>query len=181
MHQVFDPNDPARSDGDISIPLTKGYMTAVSPEDSDLEGFKWFAKLNKNTVYAVRDMRLKKGEPQTRQYLHRVILQRILDRPLERGECVDHRDGDGLNNHRENLRVATHTENIRNSRKSSANTSGYKGVCWHKRDLKWMVQIGDNGKLINLGYFDDIEDAAAAYREAATKYHGEFANYGDES
>jgi len=113
--------------------------------------------------------------------LHRVILQRILDRPLQRGEFVDHRDGDGLNNHRENLRVATHTENIRNARKSSANTSGYKGVRWHKPANKWMAHIGVNGKLIYLGYFADIADAAAAYREAATKYYGDFANYGDGS
>jgi len=165
----------------ISIPITKGYATLVSPEDSDLAGFKWFAQLNKNTTYAVRDMRSQEGEPRTRQYLHRVIFQRIIDRLLARDECVNHRDGNGLNNHRENLRLATHIENTRNQRKSSANTSGHKGVCWHKHVGKWMAQIGDNGKIVNLGYFDDIKDAAAAYREAAAKYHGEFANCGDET
>jgi len=181
MHQVFDTNDPARSDGDISIPLTRGCVTLVSPEDSDLAGFNWCALLGKNTVYGVRNTRLKKGEPRTMQYLHRVILQRILGRPLERGECVDHIDGNGSNNRRENLRLASHAENRRNSRKYDNNTSGHKGTYWRKRELKWMAQISVNRKLIYLGYFDDIEDAAAAYREAATKYYGDFANYGDGS
>jgi len=181
MHQVFDPNDPARSDGDISIPLTRGYVTVVSPEDADLEGFKWYAQPSKHTAYAARSTRLKEDRTKARQYLHRVILQRILDRPLERGEYVDHRDGDGLNNHRENLRLASHAENIRNSRKYDNNTSGHKGTCWSKHTSKWMAHIRVSGKLKHLGYFDNIEDAAAAYRQAATKYHGEFANYGDES
>jgi len=181
MHQVFDPNDPARSDGDISIPLTRGYVTVVSPEDSDLAGFKWCAQPRKHTVYAVRGIRVPEGEPQTTQCLHRVILQRILDRPLESGECVDHRDGDGSNNRRENLRLASHAENIRNSRKYDNNTSGHKGTCWSKHASKWTAHIRVSEKRINLGYFDNIEDAAAAYRQAATKYHGEFANYGDES
>jgi len=168
-------------DAHISIPLTKGYVTVVSPEDSDLEGFKWFAQPRRNTVYAIRTIRLKEDGSRSTQCLHRVILQRILGRSLARNEFVDHRDGDGLNNHRENLRVATHTENMRNQRKSSANTSGYKGVCWHKHVRKWTVQISVNGKYVYLGYFDDIEDAAAAYRQAADKHHGEFANYGDET
>ena len=181
MHQVFDPNDPARSDGDISIPLTKGYVTVVSPEDSDLAGFNWYVLPSKHTIYAMRGIRVQEGEPQTKQLLHRVILQRILDRPLERGEFVDHRDGDGSNNRRENLRLASHTENIRNQRKSSVNTSGHKGAYWRKDVSKWVAHIGVNGKLIYLGYFANIEDAAAAYREAADKYYGEFANYGDGS
>ena len=168
-------------DAHISIPLTKGYATLVSPEDADLAGFKWHAKPDKDTVYAIRSMRSQEGEPRSTQYLHRVILQRILDRPLERDECVDHRDGDGLNNCHENLRLASHTENMRNRRKHDNNTSGRKGVYWYKRDLKWMAKIKVNGRPIRLGCFVDIEDAAAAYREAATKYHGEFANYGDES
>jgi len=181
MHQVFDPNDPARNDGDISIPLTKGYATLVSPEDADLASFNWHVLLGKNTVYGVRHTRLKEGGTKARQYLHRVILQRILGRPLERGECVDHIDGNGSNNRRENLRLASHAENRRNSRKYDNNTSGHKGAYWRKRELKWMAQISVSGKDIYLGYFDDIEDAAAAYREAAVKHYGEFANYGDGS
>ena len=156
-------------------------MTVVSPEDSDLAGFKWYALPCKHTAYGVRGIRVPEGEPQTHQLLHRVILQRILDRPLQRGEFVDHRDGNGLNNRRENIRLASHTENIRNQRKSSVNTSGHKGAYWRKDVSKWMAQISVSGKLKHLGYFDDIEDAAAAYREAAERYYGDFANYGDGS
>jgi len=154
-------------------------VAVVSPEDSDLADFNWCAQPSKHTVYGARAIRVPEGEPQTKQLLHRVILQRILDRPLESGECVDHRDGDGLNNRRENLRLASHAENIRNQRKPDNNTSGHKGACWRKDVRKWVAQIGIDGKLKHLGYFDNIEDAAAAYREAADKYHGNFANYGE--
>jgi len=164
----------------ISIPLTKGYVTVVSPEDSDLAGFNWHVLPCKHTIYAIRTIRLKEDGSRSTQCLHRVILQRILDRPLQRGEFVDHRDGNGLNNRRENIRLASNTENTRNQRKSSVNTSGHKGVHWHKGANKWVAKISVNGKLIYLGCFVDIEDAAAAYRQAADKHHGDFANYGDE-
>jgi hypothetical protein len=91
------------------------------------------------------------------------------------GMDIDHINGDGLDNRWSNLRLATRAENIRNSRTKATNTSGFKGVSWHKRDRKWQAHIKINGRSKNLGLFEAPEDAHAAYVAAAQKYHGEFA------
>jgi hypothetical protein len=88
---------------------------------------------------------------------------------------VDHINGDGLDNQRCNLRLATHSENLRNRGYTKKNTSRYKGVTWYKPYKKWRAQIKTDHKMKNLGYFDIPEEAAEAYNEAAKKYHGSFA------
>ncbi len=90
-------------------------------------------------------------------------------------EEIDHRDTDGLNNKWENLREATPTQNRCNRGTQKNNKSGYKGVSWHKKAQKWVVYICINKKSYNLGLFENIQDAHAAYKAAALKYHGEFA------
>jgi hypothetical protein len=84
---------------------------------------------------------------------------------------IDHRDGDGGNNKWENLRLATESQQRMNSRLSSRNRSGFKGVCYHKCAKKYHAQIGVNRQHINLGYFSTIEAAANAYEAAAKIYH----------
>lgn len=74
-----------------------------------------------------------------------------------------------------NLREANGSQNHGNMRLSKANTSGIKGVHWYKRKFKWHVQIMINGTKHHIGYFDNIEDAAKAYEEAAIKHFKEFA------
>lgn len=91
------------------------------------------------------------------------------------GEEVDHIDGNKLNNTRGNLRIASNAENKMNRDKQSNNTSGYKGVSFHKKYKKWRAIIGIQGKSIHLGYFSDAVEAAKAYDDSARKYHGEFA------
>ena len=91
-------------------------------------------------------------------------------------EQIDHIDGDKLNNRWSNLREATHSENQHNRGIISTNTSGYKGVYWYRSRGKWRAQISfDRRNPKVLGYFDNIEDAAAAYAKAAREFHGEFA------
>ena len=128
-------------------------------------------------MYAQR-MPYKKGEPRKRILMHRAIMEKILGHPLEDGQFVDHRDGNGLNNTRANLRVATRAQNKANSKKQSDNKSGYKGVCWKADRMKWHAQITVNRKVINLGYFDDPETAYQEYCKAAKIHFGEFFNGG---
>ena len=80
---------------------------------------------------------------------------------------IDHMDGDGLNNRPKNMRDVAHQENLKNQRMQRNNISGVTGVSWHKRDGKWRATININGKRKSLGYFDDINEAAKAYRDAA--------------
>jgi hypothetical protein len=88
---------------------------------------------------------------------------------------VDHKNRNTLDCRRSNLRLATNEQNHANIKLPENNTSGVKGV-YIKLDGKYQARIRVNKKLITLGTFDTIEEAAAARREAAQKYFGEFAN-----
>lgn len=89
---------------------------------------------------------------------------------------LDHANGDKTDNRISNLRRATRADNNRNQPKQKNNTSGYKGVSWNKTYSKWVAYIGVDWKRQHLGYFDTLEDAHTAYKEAANRLHGSFAN-----
>lgn len=109
--------------------------------------------------------------------IHRVVAEAFLTNPLNKS-CVDHIDNDTTNNHFSNLRYATRCENNFNTKKYKNNTSGVKGVSFHKRFKKWNASIGINGSLKHIGYFNSIEDAKQAIEETRIEIHGEFANHG---
>lgn len=88
---------------------------------------------------------------------------------------VDHIDCVKNNNRWANLREANQSSNRANSRRSKINTSGFKGVSWFGRTRKWRAQIGVNSQNVHLGYFDDPQEAHAAYAAASLRYFGEFA------
>jgi hypothetical protein len=95
---------------------------------------------------------------------------------IPKGMVIDHLDGNPLNNQKKNLRICTHSENMRNRNLYVNNTSGFKGVYWHKTTKKWMSYIRINKKSLYLGIYTCPIDAAKAYNDAALKYHGEFAH-----
>ncbi len=85
-------------------------------------------------------------------------------------EIVDHDDGDGLNNQLSNLNNGSRSDNAKNMRMSSRNTSGVTGVHWYPANGKWHAQICSNRERIHLGYFSQLEDAIKARRAAEIKY-----------
>lgn len=116
-------------------------------------------------VYAQRSVRRGDGR-RTTQKLHSF---------LTGWAQVDHRNGDGLDNQRSNLREATRTQNNANSRRRTDNTSGFKGVTLDARIGRWNARIHVNGRRRSLGYFATAEQAAVAYDSAAREIFGEFA------
>ena len=92
------------------------------------------------------------------------------------GMLVDHIDGNKVNNCIENLRLATPTENLQNS-KIRSNNSGIKGVWWYKSRNRWRARIRICGKEFHVGYFHTKEEAEAAVIAAREKHHGEFARH----
>jgi len=104
-----------------------------------------------------------------------VSLHRYLTGALTRSVQVDHINHNTLDNRKLNLRHCTISENRKNSSKYKNNTTGYKGVCFFKPYNKYMAYIRVNTKSKFLGYYENINDAARAYNEAALKYHEEFA------
>lgn len=148
------------------ITLTQGKVTFVDNIDYDvLKCYRWFVMKTPYTYYAYRT-----SKRQTIK-MHRTILGL---QPGDKREC-DHRDGNGLNNIRSNLRVCTHTQNLQYQRKQAGGTSRFKGVSWDSHYGKWRSQICVNNKRICLGRFDSEIDAARVFDAAALKYHNEFA------
>lgn len=89
---------------------------------------------------------------------------------------IDHINRNPLDNRIENLRAATHAQNCRNRGLYASNTSGFKGVSFHKTTGKWIAGIRANGKWTHLGLFESAETAAERRRQAEIDLFGEFAN-----
>ena len=168
---IMDTLPPHAHEGNppyISIPINLGKSVMVDLEDADLAQFKWFLQSDRYACRKVYDGNSPNGKQLP---MHRVILERKLGRPIQKGMDVDHINGDGLDNRRKNLREVAHSQNMQNMRLRSDNTSRYKGV---KRisEHTWEVRVSDQ----LIGYFDTVEDASFAYDKSALEQFGEFAH-----
>lgn len=141
----------------------------VDNEDyEELSKYSWCALEGGKTTYAVRNIRVK-GK-RGLMLMHREILG-LKDPKI----LVDHKDRDGLNNQKSNLRISNQSQNLCNRGSNIGSSSIYKGVSWHRSRGKWRARICKNGKKKYIGIFDSEKEAALAYDREAIKLHGEFA------
>jgi hypothetical protein len=151
------------------IKLTKGYETVV--DDDVVEAIKalgrWCALLGPSTVYAVRSGSIKFNQPKRFIYLHRWIAN------APRGINVDHRNGDGLDNRRDNLRLVNQSQNMANSIAVWGST-GCRGV-YKTHYGRFAARVKFHGKKIHIGVYSTPEEAAVAYEAKRVELFGEFA------
>jgi len=160
---------PVRVVGDTAyVPLTCGYEAVVDAADAKLvEGLNWsVSSSTAPSKYATTTLIV---EGKRRPFgMHRFLMGS--DSPM-----IDHKDGDGLNNRRSNLRhCAGASQNAANKKVPANSTTGFKGVR-APRCGKWAAAIEFGGIYYHLGTFDTAETAALAYDEAAVELFGPFA------
>lgn len=139
------------------ILLSDGQVTHVDDADfSRVSDRRWYPHAREHATYAT---------DADGNYLHRIIVR------AQPGEKVDHRNGDGLDNRRTNLRVCTQAQNNANTRRRRSSKSGFKGVHWYQPGKCWRAQCRHK----HVGYYPTAEEAARAYDDRAVSEFGEFA------
>lgn len=155
--------------------------------------YKNYGADNKGNIYNIKTGRILKPETINRGYervsiqhekkslhilVHRFIYECASGYVLG-DKCIDHKNGNKLDNRMENLRTATRSQNMMNQTKWDKCTSKFKGVSWHKPSNKWVAKICKNRKMYHIGYFDDEKKAAQAYNNMALIMFGSFARIND--
>lgn len=158
------PSDIVVEGTTARVSLTQGMFAIVDAGDvKAVSRFKWRVSVGaRGHRYAV-----------TWDGGARVLMHRLLTGAPD-GMVVDHVDGDGINNRRENMRVCTQAQNVMN-RTSALHQSGRKGLRHDPQSGHWGARVAVSGKRPWLGTFKTEAEARAAYNEAAQKLHGEFA------
>lgn len=164
--------------GPKRIQLTQGKFALVDECDFEyLMRWVWYFGSGPRCGYAIRSSRKSKHGDDTRTsiYMHKVIMLRKYK--IKFSSQVDHKDGNRLNNLRNNLRFATHSQQAMN--RKSIGYSKFKGVSWNTRENKWYSKIKVKGVSKHIGCFDNPVEVAKAYNPAAIEYFGEFAKLND--
>lgn len=154
----------------IEIPLSQGKVAFIDDcDEAMVKEFRWLATARVNDDwYACRHPKKSNGR-YTTLYLHQFILN-------AEGRRIDHRNHNGLDCQRHNMRFCTHADNMRNRiKRNQKTTSRFKGVSLSASGKTWVSQIMKNRKLIRLGRFKTEIEAAAVYNTAAKSLFGEFA------
>lgn len=153
------------------LTLTRGAESLVDDEDYErARAFRWHLHISRSSNSSRNYGKIYSADHAASGhiYLHRFILN------AKTGQYVDHINGNGLDNRKENLRLCSAADNVRAGR-YKVGASGYRGVYWHAKDKKWRAQICINNRGKFLGNFDCKEDAARCWNEAARNAFGEFA------
>jgi AP2 domain len=173
--ELLHPETNQPPDIAIAIPLSKGKATIISQADGDLTEFSWH--YNMTDGYAQRQ--IERDGKTKHVFLHRIIGERVLNRPLTREDFIEHINGDKLDNRRENILPMTASERSQRRKTSKLKTLGYKGVFYHKNRNNYEARITIHGHRKSLGSYLTPEEAAQAYNEAAHTYYGEKARLND--
>lgn len=137
------------------------------------KGYVWWASRRQKSEKYVAYRQTSRADGRKTILMHREIMD------VGANDYIDHIDGNSLNNLRENLRVCTPRQNAKNVVRPITNSSGYKGVSWHKDHDAWRAAICSDGVMYNLGFYETARMAGIAYNRAARDLHKEFANYND--
>ncbi len=144
--------------------MTQGKTAIIDDTDWPIiAGYTWYATKSYNTWYAVAAIPGRRRKARVK--MHNLILGR---------KNVDHRDSDGLNNRRSNLRPCNDAQNQQNNG-SRGGSSKFKGVSWVMRRKKWLVAFRCNNQYHFVGWFADEIEAAKAYDAAILPLAGDFA------
>lgn len=173
----------------------KRKVVLVDDEDYEyLAQFRWIAYKGGSGLYAKRCV-LRTDRlfgPDSNIYanykmvlMHREIVERFLGRKLKRNELIDHKNRNGWDNQKCNLRVCTHQQNCWNSKWGNGSSkfngvslvkSKSNGIRYHRNRKKWLVRIKKDNKSIFVGLFSNEVEAARAYDGKAKELFGEFAH-----
>ncbi len=168
------PTDPSL----VLVPLTHGHWATIDAAHAiEIGRWNWHLVIRQGRQpgrdkYAYRTQR--KNKRYTSIGLH-VEISRLCG---VAGETIDHINGNGLDCRMANMRAATKAQNCQNRFLPVNNSSGVKGVSWHKAEGKWAARVGHGKHRVTIGYFRELGDATKAICAAREAMHGEFANHG---